>query len=109
MAKAETLEKTASKAAEDVKDVAEQAAQTAEEETNSLLAELKPAVDALSQRLHALAEQGKTLAVDAGQQTHDGVLAARDRAGEHVAEKPLQSLALATAAGLAFGWLISRR
>lgn len=109
MAKAETAEKAARKGIDDATDVADQAVQAAEEEASSLLAELKPAVDALAGRLHMLAEQGKALAVDAGHQTQDGVQAARDRVGEHVAERPLQSLAIATAVGLAFGWLIGRR
>lgn len=98
MAKAESIEKTAP-----------QTAQAAEEGAGALLSELQPALDALTDSLHTLAEHSRALALDAGHQTRDSVLLARDRTSEYIAEKPFQSLAIATAAGLAFGWLIRRR
>lgn len=109
MMKAETVEKTARQVANDAGDAADRTVQAAKDEAGNLLAELKPAVDALAGRVHTLAKQGRALALDAGHQTRDGVLQARDRASDHIAEKPLQSLAMATVAGLVFGWLISRR
>lgn len=109
MAKAESIEKDAQQAASEVSKVADRAVKKAGEEAHTLLAELQPALDALTDRLHVLAEQSRDLAVDAGHQTRDSVLQARDRAGEHVADKPFQSLAIATAAGLVLGWLITRR
>lgn len=105
MAKSESVEKAARQTA----DAADQATQAATPQADTLLAELQPALDALTHRVHALAEHGKALAADAGHQTRDSVRHARDQAGQHVADKPLQSLAIAAAVGLALGWLISRR
>ena len=87
----------------------DEVAQKAGEHAHGLLAELQPALDALTERLHTLAEQSRELAASAGHHTRDGVVQARDSAGDYVAEKPFQSLAVATAAGLVLGWLISRR
>lgn len=109
MAKDDSVEKAAEKTGKDAEEAARKAAKAAKSEADSLLAELQPALDALSDRVHALTEGSKELALDAGHHTRDSVLDARDHASACVAERPLQSVAVAAAVGTVIGWLLSRR
>lgn len=68
-----------------------------------------PAIEALSERVQTLAEQAQDLAVRARDQTQKRLGHAAESASTHVAEKPLQSMALAAAAGAVLALLWGRR
>ena len=109
MAKDDSVEKAAAKTGKDVEKAADKATKAAKAEADNLLTELQSTLDGLSERVHALTESSKDLALDASRHTRDSMQDARDRAGACVSERPLQSVAVAAAVGTVIGWLLSRR
>lgn len=109
MAKADSAKDAVQEASKHIEKAADKAARAARDETDSLLAELRPTLEALSQRVHDLTEHGKDMAADAAHQTRDTMQHAREGARDHVAERPFQSVAVAAAVGTLIGWLLSRR
>lgn len=71
--------------------------------------DLPPAIEALSERVQTLAGQTQALAARTREQARQGLDQAVERASAHVAEKPLQSMALAAAAGALLAFLLGRR
>lgn len=71
--------------------------------------DVPPAIEAFSERMQALASQAQDLAVRTREQARQGFGQAAERASTHVAEKPLQSMAFAAAAGALLAFLLGRR
>lgn len=82
---------------------------TADAGVQSLRDNVPPAIEALSDRVQTLAEQAQELAVRTRDQTQKRLGHAAESASTHVAEKPLQSMALAAAAGAVLALLWGRR
>lgn len=68
-----------------------------------------PAFDALADRMQELTARGKAAASDASAQARVKLDETRERTSAYVAEKPLQSMAIAAAAGAVLALLLGRR
>lgn len=89
--------------------MANQVFDTLDAKVQNLHDDVPPAVDALAQRVQELARQTEALALRAHGQVRQRIGAAADRATAHVVEKPLQSMALAAAAGALLALVLGRR
>lgn len=74
-----------------------------------MLDELQPTVDSLSAQARELAGRGRAAAADARTQARDKLSGVASQTSAYVAEKPLQSMAIAAAAGAALALLLGRR
>lgn len=66
-------------------------------------------VQALSEQVAELAREAKRLSVEKSGSTQDALAALADECSAYVREKPLQSVAIAAAAGALFALLLGRR
>lgn len=80
---------------------------TASEKVQSLTESLEPQLDRLSNKAKAIANQGLDMAVHAKDKATQSLTHYSDATSRYVAEKPVQSVVMAAAAGAALAWLIS--
>ena len=118
--KAETAKQVAKQAVDDAADQGEKLIETsrakaeaahdqADAKLRSLRDDLKPAIDALTERLERLSDRGRQIYGDKADQTRAAVQGAADKTCAYVTDKPLQSVAMAAAAGAVLGLLLGRR
>ncbi|MBK6615529.1 hypothetical protein [Ottowia sp.] len=88
---------------------ANEALDKANAKVHSLREDVQPAIDALSARVHDMAARGKAVAADTTAQTREKLGEVTDKTSAYVAEKPLQSMAIAAAAGAVLALLLGRR
>ena len=88
---------------------ANEALDKANAKVHSLREDVQPAIDALSVRVHDMAARGKAVAADTTAQTREKLGEVTDKTSAYVAEKPLQSMAIAAAAGAVLALLLGRR
>ncbi|CAM5792861.1 hypothetical protein ACFOHU_03285 [Ottowia pentelensis] len=68
-----------------------------------------PRLESLSAQMDELGTRGKAAARSANRQARQKLSSAADQTSAYVAEKPLQSMAIAAAAGAALALLLGRR
>lgn len=68
-----------------------------------------PAIEVLSERVQSLASQAQELAARTREQAQQRLADAADHASARVTDKPLQSMAVAAAAGALLAFLLARR
>ena len=81
----------------------------ADAKVRSLREDVKPAIDAISSRVHDMAARGKAAAAETSAQTREKLNEYTDKTSAYVAEQPLKSMAIAAAAGAALALLMGRR
>ena len=87
----------------------EKIADKADAKVRSLREDVKPAIDAISSRVHDMAARGKAAAAETSAQTREKLNEYTDKTSAYVAEQPLKSMAIAAAAGAALALLMGRR
>lgn len=88
---------------------ANEALDKANAKVHTLREDVQPAIDALSARVQDMAARGKAVAAETTAQTREKLGEVSDKTSAYVAEKPLQSMAVAAAAGAVLALLLGRR
>lgn len=71
--------------------------------------EFQPTIESLSAQARELHARGKAAAADASAQAREKLNGVANQTSAYVAEKPLQSIAIAAAAGAALALLLGRK
>jgi ElaB/YqjD/DUF883 family membrane-anchored ribosome-binding protein len=69
----------------------------------------RPTFDKVAERAQRLAAQGRAAAAQAQQQAGEKLREYADKTSAYVAQKPLQSVAIAAGIGAALAWLLGRK
>lgn len=104
---ADSLAQTADKAIDTTRSYANHALDVADEKIHSLRGAVQPALDKLSRNAEHYATQGMDMAIQAKDKAKQSLTHYSDATSRYVADKPVQSVLIAAAAGAALALLVS--